>query len=100
MIPVVIEFSRSSGFWLVADEPYDDRFEYDFSVSGSLPAGLVTEIVDREVLIIGTPVELGTFTLGLFVEVRLPSGGFLNGENNGLCSTRRGRNFELTVQEL
>jgi hypothetical protein len=84
----------------IKNEPYDDRFVYDFTLSGSLPTGLVTEIVNREVLIIGTPVELGTFTLGLFVEVRLPSSGPFNQTDSGLCSSKRGRNFELTVQAM
>ena len=84
----------------IRNEPYDDRFEYDFLVSGSLPMGLATEIVNREVMIIGTPIELGTFTLGLFVEVRLPSSGPFNQTNGGLCSTELGRNFELTVQAM
>lgn len=81
----------------IRNEPFDDRFDYDFFVSGSLPTGVVTEIINREVLVIGTPTELGTFTLGLFVEVSLP-GRFGRRDASGLCSTQRSRNYELTVQ--
>jgi len=84
----------------IRNEPYDDRFIYDFTVSGRLPAGLVTEIVNRDVLVIGTPTELGTFTLGLFVEVRLSSSSAYNHADNGLCSTRYSRNFELVVSAM
>lgn len=84
----------------IKNEPNDDSFEYDFFVSGSLPEGLVTEISNREVLVIGTPVELGSFTLGLFVKVISPPGSSLSGDDSGLCKTTLGRNFDLTVQEM
>ncbi len=82
----------------IDNEPFDDRFFYDFAVEGNLPAGITANQQvsgGRNVLFEGTATELGTFPFTVLVAV-VDRGG----DTTGLCFTSRSRNFELAVEPL
>ncbi len=80
----------------VQNEPFDSRFEYDFTiVSGALPAGISTSQSGQLFILNGTPTELGTYTIELNVFVD-------DGESaldSGLCFRNRARTFNLVVEQ-
>ena len=77
----------------IDNEPLDDRFDYEFSLSGVLPSGILTEETGRRLIFSGTATELGQFRFEVFVEISNRNGNLAS----GLCFTTASRNFELTV---
>jgi len=53
----------------INNEPYDDRFQYDVTVSRGLPPGLVAEVLNREVRISGAATRLGSYSVSVNVSV-------------------------------
>lgn len=80
----------------IRNEPYDDSFSYTFQLLGSIPKGLQTETVRRELRIFGTPTELGDFNFSITVEVT--DGGRGTSNISGLCSTIDTEKYEWSVQ--
>jgi len=79
----------------INNEPRDDRFTYEFKLTGQLPNGLQGTSVGRDYFINGTATDLGTFSFNLFVRVIDPDGN----SNSGLCYTSRSKDFQFTVQQ-
>jgi len=79
----------------INNEPQDDRFGYEFKITGQLPTGLQSQSRGRDFFITGTATELGTFSFNVFVRVLDPAGA----ENSGLCYTTRSQDFQFTVQQ-
>ncbi len=82
----------------IDNEPFDDRFFYDFALEGALPEGIMaSQRINggRDLVFEGTATELGTFPFTVFVAV---GGGGV--DTSGLCFTSRSRNFELTVAPI
>lgn len=78
----------------VNNEPRDDRFDYQFRLTGgSLPAGISAEPAGRSLVLSGTPTELGTFAFTINVEVD----DGLSPADSGLCYRIRDREFSLPV---
>jgi len=82
----------------IRNEPNDDRFNYDFTLSGRLPDGLQATSAGRDMNIFGTPIELGNFDFSVTVEVVERS---LSGtQTQGLCTTTDRINYQWTVQVM
>ncbi|MEE9335910.1 MAG: hypothetical protein V3U65_17600 [Granulosicoccaceae bacterium] len=82
----------------IRNEPNDDRFNYEFTLSGGLPEGMQTSAAGRDMRIFGTPIELGDFNLNVTVEVVERS---LSGtQTEGLCSTIDRINYQWAVQVM
>ncbi len=80
----------------VRNEPFDDRFEYDFAIiGGALPAGISGIESGRSFTLTGTPTELGEFTFRLNVFVDDGQNAF----DSGLCFRNEDRNFTLLVNQ-
>lgn len=80
----------------VDNEPFDDRFEYDFNiVNGVLPAGLSTTQAGRSFIFTGTPTELGTFN----IEINVFVDDGQDAVDSGLCFRNRSREFSLVVAQ-
>lgn len=79
----------------IRNEPFDDNFNYRFTLSGQLPEGIQTQSAGREYRLFGTPIELGDFRFSVRVEV---SGNDTFNDTSGLCSTVDTNNYSLTVQ--
>lgn len=52
----------------VKNTPYDESFEYDFKVMGSLPDGVEFTVFERTIRFAGSPQETGTFRFTITVE--------------------------------
>lgn len=84
----------------IRNEPYDDQFDYQFTVSGNFPSGLQSESSGRDLRLFGTPIELGDFSFTIKVEV---GGGGRIGiadGTEGLCSTIDTKAYQWTVQPM
>ena len=77
----------------IENEPQDDRFDYDFAISGQLPAGLQTQELGRQLIFSGTATELGDFQIQVSVEVSHRNGNL----DSGLCFTTESQAYQLTV---
>jgi len=82
----------------IQNEPRDDLFDYQFTLTGALPEGMQTEIAPREIRVFGTPIELGDFNFSVRVDVLDNPGRF--GDTSGLCSTVDVNNYEWTIQAM
>jgi len=80
----------------IENEPYDDRFHFDFNVGSSLTTGLSVNEFEREVRISGAPTELGVTAMRIEVVVADESGGA--GETR-LCRKHTARNYVIPVQQ-
>lgn len=80
----------------VNNEPQDQRFDYQFELTGQLPAGVSTREAGQQFLFTGTPTESGSFPLTLFVEVD----DGLNAQESGLCYVSETENYVLVVSEI
>jgi hypothetical protein len=89
--PVVNQEYNQTITVAINNEPRDDSFIYDFSVSGSLPAGITGVANGRNYILSGTPTTAGTSSFSLFVMVDEPP-------ESGLCFYNASRTFEVTVQ--
>ena len=98
----------------IANEPYDDWYNYRFSFDGQLPEGLEWDRFDKRVVTIhGTPTETGIFTFSLTVRVYEPDdyidpGDYLYiddtddqyyDDGDDLCRNHRDRTFVIEVRE-
>ncbi len=80
----------------INNEPRDDNFQYEFGITGNLPAGVSSSSVGRRYIFNGTPTEEGTFQFTVYVTVDdsvIPS-------ESGLCFYNASRSYEITVQPL
>lgn len=82
----------------IRNEPNDDRFDYEFTLSGRIPEGLQTTFAGRDLNIFGTPTELGNFDFSVTVEVVESS--FSSTQTAGLCSISDRINYRWTVQMM
>jgi len=82
----------------IRNEPYDDRFNYRFRLSGSFPPGMQTEAVKRDFFISGTPTELGDYTFT--VQVTVEDEYFGDDSTSGLCSTIDRQTYNWTIQPM
>lgn len=82
----------------IRNEPNDDRFNFEFTLSGRIPDGLQTTFAGRDMNIFGTPIELGDFDFSVTVEVVEPSSSSM--QTAGLCSTTDRINYQWTVQAM
>lgn len=80
----------------VRNEPQDQRFDYQFSLSGQLPAGIVADPVAQNLVFRGTPTVAGEFPFKLYVEVD----DGLDAQQSGLCFVSRTSDFVLRVSEI
>lgn len=80
----------------IENEPLDDRFDYDFAISGRLPTGLQTEEIGRQLIFSGTATELGAFQFQVSVEVSHRNGNL----DSGLCFTTESQAYQLTVLSM
>lgn len=53
----------------VKNTPYEDAFDYGFTVMGSLPDGVEFNVFDRNIRFAGQPLESGTFRFTVTVEI-------------------------------
>ncbi len=80
----------------VNNEPFDDRFEYDFTIiNGALPPGISTTQAGRSYIFTGTPTELGTFN----IEINVFVDDGQDAVDSGLCFRNRSREFSLIVAQ-
>lgn len=77
----------------IDNEPQDDRFDYEFGISGSLPRGIAIEEVGRRLIFSGTATETGEFPIQVSVEVSHRNGNL----DSGLCFTTETQSYLLTV---
>lgn len=77
----------------IENEPLDDRFDYEFAISGQLPAGLQTDEIGRQLIFSGTATETGEFPFQVSVEVSHRNGNL----DSGLCYTTESQAYRLTV---
>lgn len=89
---VYSEYIRAS----VNNEPQDQRFDYDFVLSGELPMGLSYEDFGQRFHFTGTPTVSGNFPVSLYVEVD----DGLDAQESGLCYVSHTRDFVLVVSEM
>lgn len=82
----------------IRNEPNDDRFNYEFTLSGRIPEGLQSTSAGRDMSIFGTPIELGNFDFSVTVEVVERS--ISSTQTQGLCSTTDRINYQWTVQGM
>jgi len=80
----------------IDNEPLDDRFDYEFAISGRLPAGLETDEIGRRLIFSGTATETGEFPIQVSVEVSHRNGNL----DSGLCYTTETQAFQLTVLSM
>jgi hypothetical protein len=81
----------------IRNEPYDDRFDYTFTLSGNIPTGMQIEVLGRDFRLIGTPTELGDFGFTVRVDVE---GNNITNDTTGLCSTTDSQSYRWTVQMM
>ena len=77
----------------IDNEPQDDRFDYEFAISGRLPMGIATEEIGRRLIFSGTATETGEFPIRVSVEVSHRNGNL----DSGLCFTNESQSYVLTV---
>ncbi len=77
----------------IDNEPLDDRFDYEFAISGRLPAGIQTDEIGRQLIFSGTATETGDFPIQVSVEVSHRNGNL----DSGLCFTTESQAYQLTV---
>ncbi len=82
----------------IRNEPNDDRFSYEFTLSGNIPDGMQVSAAGRDLSLFGTPIELGDFNFGVTVKVVEPSQS--SNQTSGLCSTIDRINYQWTVQMM
>ena len=82
----------------IRNEPNDDRFNYEFTLSGRIPEGLQSTSAGRDMSIFGTPIELGNFDFSVTVEVVERS--ISSTQTQGLCSTTDRINYQWSVQVM
>jgi len=80
----------------IVREPFDDRFTYEFNVSGTLPDGLQTDAFGQDLRIFGTPIEQGDFDFSVRVRVVEPSSS--SNQTAGLCRISDTQGYRWTVQ--
>lgn len=80
----------------INNEPRDDNFRYNFSLSGALPEGVSAVANGRNYIFNGTPIEEGTFRFTVFVNVD----DSLEPVESGLCYYNASKSYEITVQPL
>jgi hypothetical protein len=84
----------------IENEPNDDLFDYAISVSDTLPTGLSSEVFERDIRILGTATELGTFEVDISVVVTDPffsNQSTTSGTSSGLCRDSTRRTYVMTV---
>ncbi len=84
----------------IENEPNDDLFDYAISVSNTLPTGLSAEVFERQIRLIGTATELGTFEVDISVVVTDPffsDQSTTSGTSSGLCRNSTQRTYFMTV---
>ena len=91
----------------IDNEPNDDRYHYDFSVTGRFPAGIrsYTEKNSRTITFSGTPTEAGFFIITLSVEVSDPYNAAYQTTNiyddgDDLCRTSHSQSYNLAVAAM
>ena len=80
----------------IRNEPFDDSFDYQFTLTGELPEGIETESDGRTFRLLGTPIELGEYRFSVRVDVIGTDNLFNN--TNGLCLTTDTRNYIWNIQ--
>jgi hypothetical protein len=80
----------------IDNEPLDDRFDYEFAVTGRLPAGIETSEIGRQLIFSGTATETGDFPIQVSVEVSHRNGNL----DSGLCFTTESQRYDLTVRPI
>ena len=80
----------------VKNEPQDQRFDYRFTITGQLPAGIVAESIGQSLVFNGTATVAGDFPFTLYVEVD----DGLNAQDSGLCFVNTTSNYVLKVSEI
>jgi hypothetical protein len=80
----------------IENEPYDDRFEYTFTLGAGLPEGLIVDTFQRQVRITGAPTELGDFAMRVEVGVADPTSA---DRDRRLCRRSTAINYVFSVAE-
>lgn len=88
----------------INNNPFDDSYNYNISLSGSLPAGLSVKrnSNDRTITISGTPTDTGTSHFTLHVIVDDPNEDTyqitnIYDDGDTLCDTSHTQNYSITV---
>ena len=80
----------------IRNEPFDDSFTYEFTLTGELPEGIETDIEGRNFRLLGTPIELGEYRFSVRVDVLGNNNPFNN--TNGLCQTTDTNNYIWNIR--
>ncbi|MEW4924173.1 hypothetical protein [Algibacter sp. 2305UL17-15] len=87
----------------IKNEPYDNRYYYDFSFHGDLPKGISIIFDYRDVIIQGRPLERGRFNFTISLYVEQTNDYYEDCENelndcDGLCEENVSKNYILTIR--
>jgi len=82
----------------IRNEPNDSRFAYNFSLQGSIPAGMSYRSSGQTFRFTGTPTTTGTYDFS--VSVRVEDALLGSNDTGGLCSTFDSESFQWTVQVM
>ena len=91
--PVLNQVYSESITVSIDNEPLDDRFDYDFAITGELPTGIEVSEIGRQLIFSGTATELGQFPIDISVEVSHRNGNL----DSGLCFTTASQTYDLSV---
>lgn len=82
----------------INNEPNDDRYSYIFDFDGDLPDGITwsQDESEREIIIYGTPTQLGTFRFTFTVTAELPERD--SEEEPDLCVSSASEDFQIIVR--
>lgn len=88
----------------INNNPFDSSYDYNISLSGSLPVGLTVkrDFNDRTITISGTPTATGTSNFNLHVSVEDPHEDSYQTTNiyddgDTLCESKHTQNYSITV---
>lgn len=85
----------------IKNEPLDDQYDYEFSYTGRLPAGITARSSGRIYQFEGTPTELGRFEIDVLVKVSGSNSlSFFTEDESGLCYNSRRQTFVLDIQTM
>lgn len=97
LLPAVLNQEYTDSIFVsVENEPFDDRFDYNFTLlSGNFPMGITAQATGRTLVLSGTATELGNHQFR--INVTVDDG--LTDAQSGLCFRVRDREFSLLVEQ-